>query len=166
MGGEEDAGAALPSSTGAYLSLGRARDMAVRDALSAEREIDVAMRDMRSAEIDAAVRQMSPGRAHPGLSAAEMDMAMRDAQSAHVDRFALEGAMRGDNMDRRLTEELRIEEALRMDAGAAAVASLPPPPMLGSPGGLARARLEVERLSGELSREAVSGVETYLTAAQ
>jgi len=141
--------------------------MAVRDALSAEREIDVAMRDMRAAEIDAAVRQMSPGRAQPGLSAAEMDMAMRDAQSAHVDRFALEAAMRGDNLDRRLTEELRIEEALRMDAGAAAAAgALPPPPMLGSPGGLARARLEVERLSGELSREAVSGVETYLTAAQ
>lgn len=165
--GEEDAGAALPASAGAYLSPSRARDMAVRDALSAEREIDVAMRDMRAAEIDAAVRQMSPGRAQPGLSAAEMDMAMRDAQSAHVDRFALEAAMRGDNLDRRLTEELRIEEALRMDAGAAAAAgALPPPPMLGSPGGLARARLEVERLSGELSREAVSGVETYLTAAQ
>ena len=64
--GDEDAGAALPASAGAYLSPSRARDMAVRDALSAEREIDVAMRDMRAAEIDAAVRQMSPGRAQPG----------------------------------------------------------------------------------------------------
>merc|ERR1711918_289893 len=73
--GDEDAGAALPASAGAYLSPSRARDMAVRDA-----------------------------------------------QSAHVDRFALEAAMRGDNLDRRLTEELRIEEALRMDAGAAAAA--------------------------------------------
>jgi len=166
--GEEDAGPGLPGTQGAYLTPGRARDMAVRDALSSEREIDVAMRDMRAAEIDAAVRHMSPGRA-PGLSPAEMDLAMRDAQAAHADRFALEAAMRGDHMDRRLTEELRIEEAIRMDAGAAAAAAaaghpraLPP---MGSPGGLARARLEVERLSGELSREAVSGVETYLGAA-
>jgi len=163
--GEEDAGAALPTSQGAYLSPSRARDMAVRDALTAEREIDVAMRDMRAAEIDAAVAQMAPP---PGarLSAAEMDMAMRDAQAGQVDRFALDAAMRGDQIDRRLTEELRIEEALRMDAAAAAAAGAPMPPMLGmgSPGGLARARLEVERLSGELSREAVSGVETYLRA--
>jgi hypothetical protein len=165
--GEEDAGAALPSSQGAYLSPSRARDMAVRDALSAEREIDVAMRDMRAAEIDAAVANMGPGMAPPRLSAAEMDMAMRDAQAGQVDRFALEAAMRGDQMDRRLTEELRIEEALRMDAAAAAAAGHPgmgPPLPIGSPGGLARARLEVERLSGELSREAVSGVETYLRA--
>jgi hypothetical protein len=165
--GEEDAGAALPSSQGAYLSPSRARDMAVRDALSAEREIDVAMRDMRAAEIDAAVHQMGPP---PGarLSAAEMDMAMRDSQAGQVDRFALEAAMRGDQLDRRVTEELRIEEALRMDAAAAAAAGgLPPlgPPLpLGSPGGLARARLEVERLSGELSRETMSGVEAYLRA--
>merc|ERR1711924_583202 len=79
---------------------------------------------------------------------------------------ALESAMRGDYLDRRLTEELRMEEALRMDAAAAA--GMPPtmaPPMpYGSPGGLARARLEVERLSGELSREAVTGVSTYLRA--
>jgi hypothetical protein len=160
--GDEEAGAGLPGSQ-AYLSAGRARDMAVRDALASEREIDVAMRDMRAAEIDAAVRHMSPGRVHPGLAGAEMDLAMRDAQAAHVDRFALEGAMRGDHLDRRLTEELRLEEALRMDAAAAAHGA---PPMLGpgSPGGLARARLEVERLSGELSREAVGGVETYLNA--
>jgi len=173
--GEDDAGAALPASAGAYLSPSRARDMAVRDALSAEREIDAAMRDMRAVEIDAAVRHMSPGHPHPvpggappPMSAAEMDMAMRDAQAGHVDRFALEAAMRGDHMDRRLTEELRIEEALRMDAGAAAAAAagMPFSPPFGSPGGLARARLEVERLSGELSREAVSGVETYLKAAQ
>merc|ERR1711918_244555 len=102
--------------------------------------------------IDAAVRHMSPGRA-PGLSPAEMDLAMRDAQAAHADRFALEAAMRGDHMDRRLTEELRIEEAIRMDAGAAAAAAAAGAPMalppMGSPGGLARARLEVERLSGE-----------------
>jgi len=167
--GEDDAGAALPASAGAYLSPSRARDMAVRDALSSEREIDAAMRDMRAAEIDAAVRHMSPTRGPHGLSPAEMDMAMRDAASGHVDRFALEAAMRGDHMDRRLTEELRIEEALRMDAGAAAAAAagmpLPPPPF-GSPGGLARARLEVERLGQELSREAVSGVETYLKAGQ
>merc|ERR1711871_1744499 len=167
--GEEDAGAALPSSQGAYLSPSRARDMAVRDALSAEREIDVAMRDMRAAEIDAAVANMAPppGAVPPRLSAAEMDMAMRDAQAGQVDRFALEAAMRGDQIDRRLTEELRIEEALRMDAAAAAAAGHPglaPPLPMGSPGGLARARLEVERLSGELSREAVSGVETYLRA--
>merc|ERR1711918_100667 len=98
--------------------------------------------------IDAAVRHMSPGRA-PGLSPAEMDLAMRDAQAAHADRFALEAAMRGDHMDRRLTEELRIEEAIRMDAGAAAAAAAagaPFSPPFGSPGGLARARLEVERL--------------------
>merc|ERR1712072_74709 len=150
--GEDEAGAALPSSQGAYLSPSRARDMAVRDALSSEREIDAAMRDMRAAEIDASVRHMSPTRGPHGLSPAEMDMAMRDAASGHVDRFALEAAMRGDHMDRRLTEELRIEEALRMDAGAAAAAAagmpLPPPPF-GSPGGLARARLEVERLGQE-----------------
>jgi hypothetical protein len=164
--GEEDAGAALPGSHGAYLSPSRARDMAVRDALASEREIDVAMRDMREAEIDAAVRHMSPERALPGHSAAEMDLAMRDAQASHVDRFALEAAMRGDHLDRRLTEELRIEEALRMDAAAGRA---PPHPALvgpGSPGGLARARLEVERLSGELSREAVGGVEQYLYAAR
>merc|ERR1712216_270017 len=76
--GEEDAGAALPGSHGAYLSPSRARDMAVRDALASEREIDVAMRDMRAAEIDALSRQMAPPGAGPRLSAAEMDMAMRD----------------------------------------------------------------------------------------
>lgn len=157
--GDEDAGSALPTSQGAYLSPGRARDMAVRDALSSEREIDVAMRDMRSAEINTAMKQMAPGGMR--LSAAEMDMAMRDGAAGNVDRFALEAAMRGDSLDRRLTEELRIEEALRMDAAAAAGAPMPPMPF-GSPGGLARARLEVERLSGELSREAVGGVETYL----
>jgi len=167
--GEEEAGAALPSSQGAYLSPSRARDMAVRDALSSEREIETAMRDMRAAEIDALSRQMAPPGAGPRLSAAEMDMAMRDAQAGQVDRFALEAAMRGDQLDRRLTEELRIEEALRMDAAAAAAAVggdfAPPPPLpMSSPGGLARARLEIERLSGELSREAVSGVETYLRA--
>jgi len=108
--GDEDPGVALPNTAGAYLSPSRARDMAVRDALSAEREIDSAMRDVRAAEIDAAMRQMSPGRVHPGgvpppqLSAAEMDMAMRDAQMGHVDRFALEAAVRGEQMDRRLTE--------------------------------------------------------------
>merc|ERR1711918_267353 len=111
--GEED-GSALPASTSGVLSPARARDMAVRDALSSEREIDVAMRDMRNAEIDAAVRGMSPTRGlPPGLTPAEMDLAMRDAQGAHIDRYALEAAMRGDQMDRRLTEELRIEEALR-----------------------------------------------------
>jgi hypothetical protein len=159
--GDEDAGAALPATQGAYLSPGRARDMAVRDALSAEREIDVAMRDMRAAEIDGAVR-MPVGGPAASLSAAEMDMAMRDAAGGHADRFALEAAMRGGQMDRRLTEELRIEEAMRMNAAAAAGG--PPPMPMGSPGGLARARLEVERLSGELSREAVSGVETFLRA--
>jgi len=158
--GEEDAGAALPTSQGAYLSPSRARDMAVRDALSAEREIDVAMRDMRAAEINAAVAQMPHG---ARFSAAEMDMAMRDGQAGHIDRFALDAAMRGDHIDRRLTEELRIEESLRMDAAMSGMPALPHLPM-GSPGGLARARLEVERLSGELSREAVTGAETYLRA--
>jgi len=167
--GEEDAGAALPQTQGAYLSPARARDMAVRDALSSEREIDVAMRDMRAAEIDAAMHSMGPGYAQgqdPRLAAAEMDMAMRDAQAGQVDRFALEAAMRGEALDRRLTEELRIDEALRMDAAHGHGGPMPmlaPGPM-GSPGGLARARLEVERLSGELSREAVSGVEGYLRA--
>jgi hypothetical protein len=157
--GEDDNDAAQPNA-GAYLSPGRARDMAVRDALSSEREIDNAMRDMRAAEVDAAMRQMPPGHR---LNPAELDQAMRDAQVGHVDRFALEAAMRGDHMDRRLTEELRVEEALRMGG--------PPPP--GSPPfhpgmdhGLMRARLEVERLSGQLSQEAVSGVETYLGASR
>jgi hypothetical protein len=167
--GDDDAGSGLPNSAGAYLSPSRAREMALRDALSSEQEVDAAMRDMRAAEIDAAVREMHPGMAHghPRLSAAEMDVAMRDAQGGHVDRFALEAAMRGDAMDRRLTEELRVEEALRMDAGAAAAAAAGMPMYggPGSPGGLARARLEVQRLSSELSREAVSGVETYLGAA-
>jgi len=147
----EDDGSALPPTQGAYLSPGRARDMAVRDALTAEREMDAAMRDMHAQEMRGGGRPMS---------AAEMDMAMRDAQAGQVDRFALEAAMRGDNMDRRLIEESRIEEALRM--GGPAGAPMPPPMGYGSPGGLARARLEVERLSGELSREAVGGVETYL----
>merc|ERR1711865_1012891 len=106
---------------------------------------DMAMRDMRAAEIDAAVHHMGPPQG-ARLSAAEMDMAMRDAQAGHVDRFALEAAMRGGQMDRRMTEELRIEEALRMDAAAAQGFALGPPMPLGSPGGLARARLEVERL--------------------
>jgi len=159
--GDEDAGSALPASQGAYLSPGRARDMAVRDALSSEREIDVAMRDMRAAELDTAARHMAPGGIHPRLSAAEMDMAMRDGAAGNVDRFALEAAMRGDTLDRRLTEELRIEESLRMQQAAAGGPPMLPLPM-GGPGGLARARLEVERLSGELSREAVGGVETYL----
>lgn len=151
--GEDDAGSALPASQGAYLSPTRARDMAVRDALTAEREMDAAMRDMHAQEIAA----RAGGRP---MSAAEMDMAMRDAQAGQVDRFALEASMRGDHMDRRLTEEMRIEEALRM--GGPGGAPMPPPMGYGSPGGLARARLEVERLSGELSREAVGGVETYL----
>jgi len=150
--GDEDAGVGLPQPQGAFLSPGRARDMAIRDALSTEREIDGAMRDMRAAEIEAASRHLSPGRLHPS----EMEQQIRDARGAHVDRFALEAAMRGDFIDRRLTEEMRVDEALRM--GPASY------PALGSPGGLARARLEVERLGGELSRESIYGVQTYLSA--
>ena len=158
--GDDDPNSALPNTPGAYLSPGRARDMAVRDALSAEREIDVAMRDMRAAEIDSAMRAPM---VDPRLSAAEMDAHLRAAAGGTADRFALEAAMRGGQLDRRMTEEMRIDEAMRMNAAAGA--PMPPMPM-GSPGGLARARLEVERLSGELSREAVSGVETFLRSSQ
>jgi len=158
----DDTNTALPNTPGAYLSPGRARDMAVRDALSAEREIDVAMRDMRAAEIDSSMRAPM---IDPRLSAAEMDSHLRAAAGGSADRFALEAAMRGGQLDRRMTEEMRIDEAMRMNAAAGAGPMMGSMPM-GSPGGLARARLEVERLSGELSREAVSGVETFLRSSQ
>merc|ERR1711865_980621 len=142
------------------LSPAAARDMAVRDALAGNREVGAAFRDMRGAEMDAALSlegPMTPVGVMPGLpprlSAAEMDLALRDAQHGDIDRAAFDAAVRGDRMDRRLTEELRIEDAIRHDA---AMMHMPPP------AGLARARAEVERLSGELSREAVTGVETYL----
>merc|ERR1711959_74319 len=151
-----------------YLSPAAARDMAVRDALAANREVGTAFRDARAAEIDAAVHHMGappmslegglppvgvvPG-LPPRLSAAEMDLALRDARHGDIDRAAFDAAVRGDHMDRRLTEELRIEDAIRHDAAMHGLA----PPV-----GLARARAEVQRLSGELSREAVTGVETYL----
>ena len=140
------------------LSPGAARDMAVRDALAGNREVGAALRDMRSAEMDLSLEgPLAPQGVVPGLpprlSAAEMDLALRDARHGDIDRAAFDAAVRGDGMDRRLTEELRIEEAIRHDA---AMMHMPPP------AGLARARAEVERLSGELSREAVTGVETYL----
>merc|ERR1711981_965186 len=113
------------------LSPAAARDIAVRDALAANREVGAAFRDARAAEIDAAVHQMGgppmplegamppvgvvPG-LPPRLSAAEMDLALRDAAHGDIDRAAFDAAVRGDRMDRRLTEELRIEEAIRHDA--------------------------------------------------
>eukprot|EP00658_Telonema_sp_P-2_P055751 TRINITY_DN4430_c0_g1_i6.p1 TRINITY_DN4430_c0_g1~~TRINITY_DN4430_c0_g1_i6.p1 ORF type:complete len:403 (-),score=156.75 TRINITY_DN4430_c0_g1_i6:171-1379(-) len=155
-----------------YLSPAAARDMAVRDALNANREVGQAFHDVRQAEADVAQARArahphgyplpleaahSPAGVLPGLpprlSAAEMELALRDSRSGDIDRAAFEAALRGDHMDRRLTEELRIEDAMRRDA---AFSGQPPPP------GLARARAEVERLSSELSREAVTGVETYL----
>jgi hypothetical protein len=156
------------SATSGYLSPAAARDMAVRDALAANREVGAAFRDVQQAEAAAADAH---ARAHgmplpleaargpagvipglpPRLSAAEMDLALRDARHGDIDRAAFDAAVRGDHMDRRLTEELRIEDAMRRDAA-----------MHGHPAGLARARAEVERLSSELSREAVTGVETYL----
>jgi len=140
------------------LSPGAARNMAVRDALAGNREVGRALGDMQSAEMDLSLEgPFAPQGIVPGLpprlSAAEMDLALRDARHGDIDRAAFDAAVRGDGMDRRLTEELRIEEAIRHDA---AMMHMPPP------AGLARARAEVERLSGELSREAVTGVETYL----
>merc|ERR1712159_192259 len=112
---------------------------------------------MREAEMLALEGARGPQGVIPGLpprlSAAEMDLALRDARHGDIDRAAFDAALRGDHMDRRLTEELRIEDAMRHDA---AVHGVMPP------AGLARARAEVQRLSSELSREAVTGVETYL----
>jgi hypothetical protein len=155
----DDAGS---SSKGGYLSPAAARDMAVRDALAANQEVGQAFHDMRVAEERAAAmghpmaleggfapQGVIPG-LPPRLSAAEMDMHLRDARHGNIDRAAYNAAVRGDHMDRRLTEELRIEDSMRRGFGS-------PPPA-----GLARARAEVERLSSELSREAVTGVETYL----
>eukprot|EP00656_Telonema_subtile_P045394 TRINITY_DN5164_c0_g1_i2.p1 TRINITY_DN5164_c0_g1~~TRINITY_DN5164_c0_g1_i2.p1 ORF type:complete len:704 (+),score=201.17 TRINITY_DN5164_c0_g1_i2:93-2204(+) len=149
-----------PSKAG-VLSPAAARDMAVRDALAADREVGEAFRDMRAAEDRAAAMghplALEAGMPHrggvipglpPRLSAAEMDMALRDARHGDIDRAAYDAAVRGDHMDRRLTEQLRIEDEVRRSPG--------------HPAGLARARAEVERLSSELSREAVTGVETYL----
>jgi hypothetical protein len=154
-----------PSRAGGYLSPAAARDMAVRDVLAANREVGNAYHDMRAAgevahsyahpamiEAAGAPAGVVPG-LPPRLSAAEMDLALRDARHGDIDRAAFDAAVRGDHIDRRLTEELRIEDAIRHDAAMHRMAP---------PAGLARARSEVERLSGELSREAVTGVETYL----
>jgi len=147
-------------SKGGYLSPAAARDMAVRDALAANQEVGQAFHDMRAAEERAAgmghPMALEGGHPHQGvipglpprLSAAEMDMALRDARHGDIDRAAYDAAVRGEHMDRRMTEELRIEDAMRRGGSP--------------PAGLARARAEVERLSSELSREAVTGVETYL----
>merc|ERR1719502_1238402 len=148
-------------SRGGVLSPAAARDMAVRDVLAQNQEVGNAFRDMRAAEAHAATMALEgPGAPQgvipglpPRLSAAEMDLALRDARHGDIDRAAFDAAMRGNAMDRRLTEELRIEDAIRHDT---AMRGLAPP------AGLSRARAEVERLSSELSREAVTGVETYL----
>jgi hypothetical protein len=144
-------------SRGGILSPGAARDMAVRDALNASNEVGNAFRDMQDAQVKAIEASQPSAGVIPGLpprlSAAEMDLALRDARHGDIDRAALDAAIRGDHMDRRMTEDLRIENALRHDAAMHGYAP---------PAGLARARAEVERLGGELSREAVTGVEGYL----
>merc|ERR1712072_177156 len=149
---------------GGVLSPAAARDMAVRDVLASSQEVGNAFRDMRAAEENAAAMGVpmlegaaAPQGVIPGLpprlSAAEMDLALRDARHGDIDRAAFDAAVRGQTMDRRLTDELRIQDSMRHDGAMHGFAP---------PAGLARARAEVERLSGELSREAVTGVETYL----